>query len=155
MLRRAGHSAFTLLELILVLVVIVIVMAMAAPQLVGWSHGSKLRDSAEEFVAMARYCRAQAVSDARTYRLAVDANNGTYQLTVQNGTSFTSPASSFGRVFAIAEGCRMTLTDPNGTPVQSIDSMGSSIACDAISEISPKCDRKMDSLAPGCMASRA
>src|SRR3954464_4283125 len=89
---RAGlrcHRAFTLIELILVLLIIGTVLAMASPSLRGWSRGSKIRDAGEQFLSVARYGRAQAVADARMYRLQVDAKSGTYQLLVQDGEQFT------------------------------------------------------------------
>ncbi|MDB4966667.1 MAG: hypothetical protein JWN44_2356, partial [Myxococcales bacterium] len=67
MRRTAPQSrpAFTLLELVLVMLVITIAIAVVAPTLRGWSRGSHLRDTAEQFVTLTRLARTQAASSAQ------------------------------------------------------------------------------------------
>ena len=124
MVRRTRHprSAFTLLELILVMVIICTALAMAAPSLRGWSRGSQLRDTGDQFLTLARWARASATADAKIYRLNVDAAAGKYWVTVQQGDqSFASVQSTFGRVYTMPEGLRIELTDLQGKPVDSVD----------------------------------
>jgi prepilin-type N-terminal cleavage/methylation domain-containing protein len=109
---RFQHRAFTLFELVLVMVILCIAMAVAAPSLRGWSHGARLRDSADQFLAAARFAHTKAIADCKIYRLYVDPRAGTYWVTVQDGEQFVNVGSDFGRVFEVAEGVRMQVTSP-------------------------------------------
>src|SRR5438067_6050559 len=118
-IRRHGRDAhatggFTLIELITVMVIICIVLAMAAPSLQGWSRGSKLRDAGDQFLAVARYAQAQSVSEARIYRLQVDAKAGRYWLLAQDGPDLVELGTDFGHPFSIPEDFRLEMTDLNG-----------------------------------------
>ena len=62
---RKASVAFTLLELVLVLVVLSTALAVAAPSMRGWSKGSTLRDAGDQFLAVARWARSQAVAGAK------------------------------------------------------------------------------------------
>ncbi|HYO09333.1 MAG TPA: GspH/FimT family pseudopilin [Tepidisphaeraceae bacterium] len=115
--RRRSHPAgFTLLELVLVMVLIGVAMAMAAPSLSGWSRGGKLRDAGDQFLAVTRHARSQAVADARVYRLNVDPASNTYWLTMQDGQNFVDLGSNFGRRFTLPEGFRIQLQDAQASP---------------------------------------
>ena len=109
--RSIHPRAFTLLELVFVLVIISTTLALAAPSLRGWSRGSKLRDAGEEFLAMTRYARGQAIAGGQVYRMYVDANGGTYQLMVQEGADFRQLGTTWGRQFTMPEGFRIAMTD--------------------------------------------
>ena len=113
MRSRQSQSAFTLLELVLVLVIIAVTMAVAAPSLRGWSRGARLRDAADEFLAVTRFARSQAVSECRTYRLSIDPAAGQYQLTAQNGEEFVELGSNRGRIYRMPEDCRLELVRPS------------------------------------------
>jgi type II secretion system protein H len=119
--HRARHHGFTLIELITVMVIICVVLAMAAPSLQGWSRGSKLRDAGDQFLAVARYAQTQAVSEARIYRLQVDAKAGRYWLAAQDGTELVEPATDFGRPYDVPEGFRLEMTDLGGQPLELVD----------------------------------
>lgn len=108
MKSRARSSAFTLLELVLVLVIIGTALGMAAPSLRGWSRGSRLRDTADQFLALTRLARSQAVASCQVHRLCLS-SSGQYQLLVQHGEEFVPIASSFGDVFMLPEGYRIQL----------------------------------------------
>src|SRR4051812_41387822 len=101
MIHRRAHSAFTLIELVLVLVIISTAMAIAAPSLGGWNRGSKLRDAGDQFLAVARYARTQALANAQTYRLNIDPAGGRYWLTAQEGQGFVNLGNEFGRMFSL------------------------------------------------------
>ena len=119
--RRSSSAAFTLLELILVLVIICTILAMAAPSLRGWSHGSQMRDAADQFLTIARWARATATSEAKIHRLNVDTAGGKYWVTVQQGGEFANAQSTFGRVYQMPDGIRIELTDLQNKPVESVD----------------------------------
>ena len=109
MKRTRKHPGFTLLELVLVMVIIAIALAAAAPKLRGWSRGQQLREAADSFVYFTRYARAQAVSDGIIYRLTVDANNGTYTLTKQDGDNFVAAPFDYGDTQRVPQGYRIEL----------------------------------------------
>jgi type II secretion system protein H len=109
MKRRRAQSGFTLWELILVMVVITIALAMAAPSLGGWGRSAKLRDVGDQFLAVTRFARSQAIADAQVYRLNIDTTAGTYWLTTQQGQQFVELGNSFGQLHAVPEGYRIIL----------------------------------------------
>ena len=113
---RSHPRAFTLFELVLVMVILCIAMAVAAPSLRGWSHGARLRDSADQFLAAARFAHTKAIADCKTYRLYIDSRAGTYWVTVQDGLQFVNVGSDFGRVFEVAEGVTMQVTTGAANP---------------------------------------
>jgi prepilin-type N-terminal cleavage/methylation domain-containing protein len=109
--RHWTSRGFTLLELILVMVILCTALAITAPSLRGWSHGARLRDSAEQFLAAARYAHTQAIAE-----------NGAYWITIQDGEQFVNVGSDFGRVFTVSEGVRMQVTAPDSPgPVEFIE----------------------------------
>src|SRR6185503_3394053 len=98
MSRARSHSGFTLWELILVMVIITLALAMAAPSLGGWGRAAKLRDTGDQFLAVTRWARSQAIADAQIYRLNLDTSAGTYWLTTQQGEQFVELGNSFGQL---------------------------------------------------------
>jgi len=106
--RRHLPGAFTLIELILVLVILSTALAIAAPSLRGWARGSKLRDAADQFQAVTRWARAQAIAESQTYRLNVV--DGRYWLTAQEGLEFVPVMSDFGAQFVMPDGASITMT---------------------------------------------
>ena len=73
-MRAHSHNfAFTLIELVLVMAIVAIVCMIAAPSLAGFTRGRVLPNSATQFAATARWCRAMAISDGLNYRLNIDA----------------------------------------------------------------------------------
>ena len=119
--RRSAHRGFTLLELVFVLIILSATLAVTAPSLRGWSKGSKLRDSAEEFVAITRYARAQAVSNGTIYRLYVDPAGGKYQLMAQEGQQFVQLGTEWGRLFSMPEGFAIAISDPSGRAMEAVE----------------------------------
>jgi len=102
--RRRARAGFTLLELVLVMVIMCTVLAMAAPSLHGFFSSRRVADAAAQVVALTELARSQAVSEGRSYRLNVDAEEGTYWLTAQEGGAFQRISSEFGRTFRLPEG---------------------------------------------------
>lgn len=119
MRRRRVHPGFTLLELVLVMLVIGTVLALAAPSLSGFHRGGKLRDAGDQLLSIIRYARAQAIVNARTYRLSVDGAN--YQLTRQSAQDFVALGNDFGQPFTLPEGFSLELTDAQNKPLDHVD----------------------------------
>src|ERR1700744_5175693 len=87
---RGTRLGFTLLELVLVMVIIVIALSIVAPKLTGFSRGRQLHDAADQFLSMTRLARSQAATNGTVYRITIDAQNGSYQLTRQDGQNFVA-----------------------------------------------------------------
>ena len=124
MTSSTGHSAsrgggFTLLELILVLVLISTVLALAAPSLRGFAQGRKVHDAAAHMLAVARMASAQAVAEARVYRLNFDADEGAYWLTARFEGTFEELGTEFGRFKAPGRVGRLSSTPLLGHTLQS------------------------------------
>jgi len=108
--RNAGTRGFTLLELVLVLLILCIAAAASAPSLVGWGRASAVRDAGDQFLAVARWARTQALADSTVYRLNVDSKNGTYWVSVQDGMNYVAPGNEFGRIYSVPEGFSIAMT---------------------------------------------
>ncbi len=111
----AASVGFTLIELIVVLLIISVTMAMAAPSLHGWSDGAKLRDAGDQFIASARWARAQAILTGTPHVLKVDAAAGTYMVgsAEADGTSgamsVTPVSGEYGQRTAMPQSFRIDL----------------------------------------------
>jgi len=112
--RRPSSHAFTLLELVLVMVVICTALAVAAPSMSGWSRGSRLRDAGDQFLALTRWARSQAVAESRVYRLYVEPGAARYWVAAQEGQEFVGVGSSLGQVFTLADDLSIELTGLDG-----------------------------------------
>ena len=67
---------FTLIELLVVLTILVLVAALVAPSFTRQYHTAKLNSAARDTMALMQYARSQAVVEATTYRLNIDADGG-------------------------------------------------------------------------------
>lgn len=112
--RPPGRGGFTLLELVLVMVIICTVLAMAAPSLRGFFSSRRVTDAAAQIVALTRLARSLAISEGRSYHLNLDASDGTYWLTAQEGGAFERLSSEFGRTFVLPEGTSAQWDGPVG-----------------------------------------
>lgn len=109
--RRRG--AFTLLELIAVLVLISTVLAIAAPSLRGFVHGRQTADTALRMLSLTRLARSRSASLGCVHRLNVDAESGTYWLTMQRAGAFVEIQSAHGRKYHLPTGVSVTLDSPS------------------------------------------
>jgi len=133
---RRQSRGFTLLELVLVLLILCIAAATAAPSLVGWGRASTVRDAGDQFLAVARWARTQALADSTIYRLNVDSREGTYWVTMQDGMNYVKPGSEFGRVFRVPDGFSIAMT--NGCTSRSTAiSSSSSASCSGVASRRP------------------
>jgi len=121
MTKSQRHSGFTLLELILVMGVICVTLALAAPSLSNWSRGSQQRDAIDQILALTRYARTEAVTNATTYRLNIDKATGRYWLTMQDGQDFVSLGNTMGQVFTVPDGSRIDLAQEQSVARDIID----------------------------------
>ena len=107
--RRRGRGGFTLLELVLIMILICTALAVSAPDLRGFSAGSRMKNAAQQVLALTNYARTQAASEGRTYRLNFE--NGTYFVTAQgDDDQFAQDANSMGQSFPVPEGVQVQIT---------------------------------------------
>lgn len=94
------------------LVIISTVLAMAAPSLRGFFGSRQTDDVARRLVAITRLAQSLAASEGRTYRLNLDEREATYWLTRQEGGTFVSLKSEFGRTFVLPDGIQANWQEP-------------------------------------------
>src|SRR5438105_2736475 len=97
----ARHRGFTLLELVLVMVIIALALAAVAPKLGAWSRGRQVRDAGQQFIALTRFARSQAICDGTIYRLTISSQTRSYQLSKQDGQNFVPVPSDLGEAFPL------------------------------------------------------
>lgn len=108
-------DGFTLLELILVMLIICTVLGMAAISLRGFFASRRTADAAAQMVALTQYARTQATAEGRVYRVNLDTESGRYWLSAQEGGTFATVPSEFGRVFLLPEGTKASWLEPSDT----------------------------------------
>ena len=111
--RRCHWRAFTLLELILVMLIMAVMAALIVPSLGAFARGRAAGNTATQMMALARFARSQAVADGTTYRLQLDPQGRTYQLTMQQGGAYVPVPGDFGEQNNLPDGVSM---DVNITP---------------------------------------
>ena len=125
--RCRRQHGFTLLELVLVMMIVMAALALAAPSMGGWGRTTKVRDAGDQFLAVTRWARSQAIADARIYRLNIDSDAGRYWLTMQEGETFVELGKNFGQAFAVPDGFSIAIVaETVGAPTggQTIDFHG-------------------------------
>jgi len=68
-MRQRGRTAFTLMEVLLVIALLGVVAAYALPSFFSSAQREELDQSARRFKATFAMCRAEAMNEARTYRI--------------------------------------------------------------------------------------
>jgi type II secretory pathway pseudopilin PulG len=91
--NRAGHSAFTLVELILVMTLLMIVLAVSAPSLQGFFKGRNLDSEARRIYSLTRYGQSRAVSESIPMLLWFDTRQKTYGLRAASSYLEVDPRS--------------------------------------------------------------
>lgn len=115
MTHRRKQFGFTLIELILVMVIMATVMALAVPTLRGWSRGTRLRGSADVFIAATRWARSRAASEGSNYVIMIDKQNNTYKVQVQNGQTYSDADGQFAAPQTLPEGAKIDSTNDSIT----------------------------------------
>lgn len=87
---------FTLFELIAVMVLVAVVMAMAAPALQGFTARSQASDAAATLLAAVNLARQRALQDGMPYRINVNTDDNTCNLTRRSGYAFTNITDTWG-----------------------------------------------------------
>lgn len=119
--RRGARGGFTLLELVLVMILICTALAISAPDLRGYSAGSRMKNSAREVLALTNYARTQAASDGRVYRLSFDGTDGYSVMAQGDDGQFALLGNEMGRTFHLPDGVKVQVTAEDGTPADHID----------------------------------
>src|SRR5439155_19516512 len=70
-------------------------------------RGRELRDTADQFISLTRYARAQAAATGLVHRITIDPQSNTYQLTKQDGQNFVAEATDLGDVQRLPNGYRL------------------------------------------------
>jgi len=117
---RRAVGGFTLLELIAVLVLISTVLAAAAPFLRGFVHGRQTADAAARILSLTHLARSRAASCGSIHRLNVEAETGTYWLTVQRTGAFVGIERGYGRRHHLPHGTSVTLATPAETEAEPV-----------------------------------
>lgn len=106
---NSGRRAFTLIELILILAILAICAALIAPKLSGSTRARGLSNTATDFVSMTRWCRVQAISDGLHYRLNLDATEGRWWVTKDDGSgqNFQQVEVRMGEEYKLPDGVSM------------------------------------------------
>ena len=112
-MKRPYCDGFTLLELVLVMVIITTTLGIAAPSLQGFFASRRTQDTVSQIITMTRHARSQAIIEGRIYRLNLDADEGSYQLTVMDQGAFRELFNEFGRTFLIPDGTEIELEKEN------------------------------------------
>ena len=106
-------AGYTLIELVLVMALLCLAVGLAAPSLRDFFQGHQAQNGAEQFVAVAQWARAQAITRGEIYRLNVDAPSHRYWLTVQRGGQFVPPGEEFGSRFDFPDGISVECDFPS------------------------------------------
>ncbi len=101
------RRGFTLIELILVMMVLSTVLALAAPQLSGFMWGRNLEEEGRRLLALSRYGRSVAVSQATPMRLWINPDEGSYGLAPGEGFAIEGEKDF---TFRLPEGLRFEVS---------------------------------------------
>jgi prepilin-type N-terminal cleavage/methylation domain-containing protein len=110
--RGIGAGGFTLIELLMVMVIVSVLAGLIVPKLIGFVSGRSANHAATQIVALARYARAQAISEGRMYRLNVDPSSRQYWLTAETNGEYDAPAGEYGSRYTLPDGVSMETDIP-------------------------------------------
>jgi len=86
------------------MVILCITAALAAPKLTGFREGSKLRNSADDFIATTRYARAHSIETGAVCVIQIDKQSNAYVVKQQNGANFVNIDGEFGQQMNVLDG---------------------------------------------------
>jgi prepilin-type N-terminal cleavage/methylation domain-containing protein len=113
--RRTIRRAFTLIELVLVLVMIAAIMGMVVPQLSGFASGSRMRNTADQVVALTRLARSLAVTSGQIHVVRIN-NNGYCNVAVENDQQLIDLTNGMDTSFQLDSNVAVQLKDAQGQP---------------------------------------
>ncbi len=114
--RAKFRRGFTLIEMILVLLLIAVVAGIVTPNLRNFSAGAKLRDSADQFLALTRLARVQALSTGQVHRVTLDTAGNRCVVAAEQGEKLQEISAGMDGSFIIPDGVQIQMNDPQGTP---------------------------------------
>jgi len=118
--RANFRRGFTLIEMILVLLLIAVVAGIVTPNLRNFSAGAKLRDSADQFLALTRLARVQAISTGQVHRVTLDTAGNrcvvAAEATTPQGQELKEISAGMDGSFIIPDGVQIQMNDPQRTP---------------------------------------
>lgn len=101
------RSAFTLIEVVIVIVILVILAGFAWPQFSGQMDAAQIRESAARFKATIAMCRAEAMNEARRYKLSFRADGSVRVFAQQDAIdapqNFVDPLTGWTRYRVLQE----------------------------------------------------
>ena len=103
----------------MVLAVISVVLSVCAPTLRGFFLSRQTADSAAVMLSLTKWARSEAISHGTTVRLNIDAKEGTFWLTRQEGGRFVDLEIDMGRTFEVPQDSTIAWKTPMpGAPPQ-------------------------------------
>ncbi len=82
-LSHRDNRGFSLLELICVMAILSSILAVSAPALSGFFKGRSLYEESHRLLALTRYARSAALSEAAPAEIRIEVSGGTYGMTLQ------------------------------------------------------------------------
>ncbi|MDD5595492.1 MAG: hypothetical protein PHY94_04510 [Candidatus Omnitrophica bacterium] len=104
-------KAFTFIELFIVIIIIGIASAVAFPRFKNTFEGFELKNFAGDIYFLSRYLQDSAISQGKTYYLAINTDNGQLQALTMENAQFKNIAGKFAKVYAAPRGIEISL-DP-------------------------------------------
>jgi Tfp pilus assembly protein FimT len=115
------RSASSLLELVLVLIILAVIMSLAVPSLRGFRKGAKLRDAADQFMAVSRWARSQAITTAATHIIQIDTQSATYQVSVLEQGEVVPASGEFAQQITLPVGLGIDMWRSDGNASGAIE----------------------------------
>ncbi|MDD2751647.1 MAG: hypothetical protein PHN59_00750 [Candidatus Omnitrophica bacterium] len=104
-------KAFTFIELFIVIIIIGIASAVAFPRLKNSFESFELKNFARDIYFLSRYLQDSAISQGKTYYLAINTDNGQLQALTMENAQFKNITGKFAKVHAAPRGIEVSL-DP-------------------------------------------